>query len=94
MATLTRTRIAHDDVSDTTRDLRLGVPSPFPSNALPREEDELLDSLAGEELHLDDVLRPPPLPSPPLVSDQRRVENALRESDGLHEVQRQAVSCP
>ena len=55
MATLTRVRHVPSDAYDIPRDLRLGIPSPFPANALAREEDELLDSLADEELQLDEA---------------------------------------
>lgn len=52
MATLTRTRQVHDDVIDTPRDLRLGIPSPFPSTALAGGEDDLL---ADEQSQLEEV---------------------------------------
>lgn len=50
MATLSRTRAVHSDVSDAPRDLTLGIPSPFPSNALLRERGELLHSLSDDDV--------------------------------------------
>ena len=91
MATLARTRTAHDDVSDTARDLRFGIPTPFPSNALVREEGELLDPLANKELRLDDDLHPHPHPLQPQL-EQYDDETTLRERDALESVHRPAVS--
>lgn len=88
MATLTRTSLAHSDVNDTHRDLRLGIPSPFPSNALVREEDELLDSLADEELQLDDG--PGLQPSPAELEEQ----NGEVNHEGVAHGSRSAVSVP
>ena len=89
MATLTRTRTTHDDVADTTRDLRLGIPTPFPSNALVREEDELLDSLADEELNLDSELHPRHLPPQHEHGDS---EAASRDRDVFESVHKPLVS--
>lgn len=59
MATLTRTRETHGEAINVSRDLRLGIPSPFPTDALVREEYEPSVLLAGEQVEQPPSLRPP-----------------------------------
>lgn len=58
MATLTRTREIHNDAINVSRDLRLGIPSPFPTDALVREEAGPLVELADEQDEEPPGLRP------------------------------------
>ena len=54
MATLTRPRDPSEDNSfHVENDLILGIPKPFPTPA-EREQEDLLDSLASEELRLEE----------------------------------------
>ncbi|OBZ67871.1 Serine/threonine-protein kinase SRPK [Grifola frondosa] len=67
MATLVRTRptTGREALDLGSRTLNLDIPKPFPSRA-EREQDELLEALAAEELRLDDMecVRPTGLPAP------------------------------
>ena len=57
MATLIRQDIRRNDLNQfsTRYDISRGIPQPFPS-AAEREQEELLESLATEELHLDEAV--------------------------------------
>ena len=67
MATLTRTRLVDSDVADTSCDLRFGIPSPFPTDELARNRDELLTTEA-------------PLPRTELASQPPPSQEAERNS--------------
>ena len=83
MATLTRSRVIQDDVSNAVCDLRLGVPTPFPSNELARDRDELLTT-DRQLLHAGTI------PQPPSVQDAVKStgQDARTELSGIQ----QAVS--
>lgn len=55
MATLTRTRILSDDADvEAQHDIRLGIPTPFPTT-VKAEQDDVLESIATEEPFPDEV---------------------------------------
>lgn len=55
MATLTRTRILSDDADvEAQHDIRLGIPTPFPTT-VKAEQDDVLEPIATEEPFLDEV---------------------------------------
>lgn len=78
MATLTRTRPASAEFLSTSHQshaLSLDIPKPFPTRA-ELEQAELLESLALEDLQLDELSQPTPGPStiPAHVDDIRTSE--------------------
>ncbi|TCD70683.1 hypothetical protein EIP91_002058 [Steccherinum ochraceum] len=78
MATLTRTRASSTNHSPSSHALTRDVPKPFPTRA-EREQAELLDSLASEDLQLEDAVE---LTStiPPSFEDTGKSEGELLPS--------------
>ena len=79
MATLTRPRTLKPDVSDASHALSRGVPKPFPTLA-EREQEELLESLGSEPLHLDiDTILPGPSTVTPAYTEASRERESTQQ---------------